>query len=554
MPIEPPSKKRKATAGAKPTHAADETSTTTPERQAGQENEAWQVSLNTTWVEYNPVKAAKAGRGSAQQTVRRHAAAASATARKQTIAARKEAARLSSTQSSEIGSSDTRRSSSSSGVTQSTAVVPRKRGAAGRQRLEDVSDVLHSLGGESLAFPNTDIGALRLLEFMRAFREGREWYADALQGTSLAQNAIRTLLWDSYASNQTLFQAALFISGTHSNSCGLPPTAISHLAPGMLVLRGASLESVQAAILAKDASNESSTPIAIALLAGWERRYGDKQSYEVHMKAWRSLSLPAKALEENNVSTLTEVTLEILRKALDERSSISPSDIKVSSKGPPGPPCGRLLPGFKLFNTARPEVRSLLMLVAVVDVYKIHDLSTLPARRKLGLEILAWSPTHTLRVGPVPSAEESYDELELSALYHTRAALMSINGIIYQKSLDTLGASQLFNVKNALDIHCGSCQHLSTERLLGTKYEELAFWTRFILCAISRNPGRDVMIKGLLDRLELISWEQVRDVLEKYMELDPHFEVGCHELYESLMRLPHHEPTGPGNVQIVSST
>lgn len=508
-------------------------------RAGGHENEPWQVpaqALDRTWVQYNPVKQpGTGGRGGANPTVRRHAAAASANTRKQTIAARKVTAKKGG------DSAEARATGEKSIIRSGNLVVKRKPDTENRKRLQDASDLLRRLSIESLAYTDSPgQGALQLLEWMQTFQAGQEWYAGPLRGTSLAQKAVRTMLWDGYVSHPTLFQAALFISGTHSNSCGLSPTRVHHMGSGMLVLRGASLEAVQAAVFASDATNESSTPVAIALLAGWERRYGDPKSYEVHMKAWRSLALPAKALEESNVSTLTEVTLEIFKGALDDRSFVSPSEIKVASHAAASrsPAQPRLLPGFKVFNIARPEVRSLLMLIATVNLFKTNDLSMLPARRKLGLEILAWSPTHTLSVACVPWAEESYDQAELNALYHARAALISINGIIYQTSLDTLGSSMLFNLKLALDVHCVSCQHLDTDSLLGTRFEELAFWSRFILCAISRDPDRDELIKRLLLCLRLDSWKKVKALLEKFMELQPLFEDRCREFYELLTSFP----------------
>ncbi|RMX78144.1 hypothetical protein D0869_09312 [Hortaea werneckii] len=521
----------------------------------GQENEPWQIPgpVNRTWVEYDPSKPKRSEKGGAQKTVRRHAAAASAAARKQTIAARKEAA-MHGGNVGEQGqiSSYPSRSKAPQGEVQ---LVRRTRNKpVRRKRMESASDLLTSLSSESTAYAESPgLGAVQLLDFMRAFQDGKHWYAGPLQGTALAQKAIRTLLWDAYASHPVLFQAALFISGTHSNSCGLPAAAVHHMGSGMLVLRGASLDSIQAAVFASDATDASSTPIAIALLAGWERRYGDPESYAVHMNAWRSLSLPAKALEENNVSTLTEVTLEILRGALDERSFVSPSEIKVASTASAsGSSQRRLPPGFKVFNVARPEVRSLFMLIAIVNAFKTDDLSMMPARRKLGLEILAWSPTHTISAGPVPWAEESYDQLELNALYHARAALISINGTIYRKTLDTLKIAMMFQIQTALDVHCVSCQHLNTDALLGTKFEQLAFWSRFTLCAISRDPDRDGYIKRLLHALRLDSWEKVKGILEKHMELRPLFEDKCRAFYDLLMVLPQHEPSWPGRVQVIS--
>ncbi|KAK0767345.1 hypothetical protein LTR59_018382, partial [Friedmanniomyces endolithicus] len=59
------------------------------------------------------------------------------------------------------------------------------------------------------------------------------------------------------------------MAGTHSNTCGLPRSAFAHMGPGLIALRGASLDAIQARITGSDA--EGIAPVAVALLAGWER-------------------------------------------------------------------------------------------------------------------------------------------------------------------------------------------------------------------------------------------------------------------------------------------
>jgi hypothetical protein len=494
-----------------------------PHAVAGSENEPWVVNrpVNRTWIEYNAQDA-----GTVRSKVRKHAATASAAARKATIA-RKEAARRAVRRAGTSGQMQ---------VVVHGRAVPTSSAHAGTE--EAALDVLRRIGGDSAAVAGRvgkdGEGLVQLLDFVTALQQGRDWYSGGLKGTTLARKAVSTMLWDSYANIDTLFQAALFISGTHSNSCGLPPTVTAHQGSGLLMLRGASLKAVEAAVMASD--TESSTPIAIALLAGWERRFGDEQSYAVHMGAWRQLQLPQKALEDNSVSTLTDVTLEIFRERLDERSFISPGEIRVRQH--PEATCQRdlasLPPGFKVFRTGRPEVRSLLMLMVAMAQHPADKPSTIPARRKLGMEIIAWNPTHTRSCEAVPEIEALYDQQELMALYHLRAALISINGVLLQLCLDNLGIKSLFNMQLGLDVHCMSCQHLNTESLLPTKYREIAFWSRYILCSISRDPDRDEYLRYLMRVLDLDSWDKVRTMLERHVDLEPAFGWPCWNLYQTL--------------------
>lgn len=469
--------------------------------------------------------------------MRKHAATVSAAARKATIA-KKEAARRALV--SEAQSRIHRR------------IVQQFGGATGSAgagpSAEQALDVLRNIGGDAVASSTGDdeSALVQLLDFVGVLQKGRDWFSGGLKGTSLARRAIRTMLWDAFANIDTLFQAALFVSGTHSNSCGLPPRVTAHMGSGLLLLRGASLEAIQTAVVSSDM--DGATPVAIALLAGWERRFGDSASYEVHMGAWRRLSLPQKALDENHVSTLTDVTLEIFREKLDERSFVSPGNIRIrraSAAWSPGMPM--LPPGFRVLHTGRPEARSLLMLMAAMSVHKHDQRATIPVRRQLGLEIIAWNPTHTLSVSAVESVEQAWDQLELTALYHLRAALISINGVLLQLCMDTHGVPSLFNMQLGMDVHCMSCQHLNTLALMGTKYQEIGFWARYILCSISRDPDRDDFIRYLIQELELATWEDIRAVLEKHMDLEPSFTKKCKDFYQILIsnrRATSHEFVG----------
>ncbi|KAK5687656.1 hypothetical protein LTS10_001796 [Elasticomyces elasticus] len=357
--------------------------------------------------------------------------------------------------------------------------------------------------------------------------------------TSLAHSSIRSMLWDAMTSSTTLFQVAIFMAGTHSNTCGLPRSAFAHMGPGLIALRGASLDAIQTRITGADA--ESIAPVAIALLAGWERRYGDPQSYEVHgkaqmppmrlvtMNAWKTLDISGKTLEDQNVATLTDVTLEMYRLGLDEKSIAAPSGHKVPTALMSSAP-----QGFDVLPRKRAETRSLLALAAQLAHCDLDAKNEVIRLRRVALENMAWSPTHSSGYEPRPDLEEQYDTLELNALYHMRAAHISICGIMIQHAMDVHKITWTFDLEGALHIHTQSCQHLRTEALLGTKYQDIGLWSRYVLCSLARDPVQDTFIKSMLMRLEVTTFHELQAVLGRFVYHDAIFGDSCRKLWDML--------------------
>lgn len=62
------------------------------------------------------------------------------------------------------------------------------------------------------------------------------------------------------------------------------------------------------------------TCVAIAMLAAWERRSGDAETYQVHMNAWKRSAVPPSALEESSVGALMDDVWLGFRENLFERS------------------------------------------------------------------------------------------------------------------------------------------------------------------------------------------------------------------------------------------
>lgn len=335
------------------------------------------------------------------------------------------------------------------------------------------------------------------------------WH-ESIESASMAHKAIRTMLWSGIISNATLFQAAIFVSSTHSNSCGLPSTMFQH-GVGVLLLRGASFEAVHAAVMA---GTDPLTPVAIAMLAGWERKFGDRASYDTHMLAWQSLQLPCDALLDTHVSTLVDVTLEIFREELGERAISTESTLL-----PPG------LLG--LFSTHRPETRSLLDISSRIMAHNPRAPDSIMRMRALGIENIAWSPYHTYSSTPNKAVEDSWDPVELNALYHLRACLITISALQMSASHVHHGTKWMWDWETAIAIHAVSCQHLNTDALLDTPFRHLAVWSRFIMCALARDPDRDDIIRGFLQHLDITNWQQLSLMLEKHVYIEALFGASC---------------------------
>jgi hypothetical protein len=374
----------------------------------------------------------------------------------------------------------------------------------------------------------------QLVELVTELQGDRVWYLDPIERSSLAHKALRSILWDAMINSATLFQAAAFVAATHCNSCGLPSTAV-HMGSGLILLRGASFNAVQAAITSSNI--DSLTPVGIALLAGWERRYGDPESFQVHMQAWKCLSLPSKSLDENHVATLADLTLETFREALDERAETSSGGFKIVKSPQVILDLTTLPPGFKVFHVRSPEARSLLEIASLLTRIDPRASDAIDQLRRISLENLAWSPHHTHSSSPSPAHEDAWDQLELKALYHVRAAQISLIGLTLQNSMDFHGSEWTFDMKTALAVHTTSCQHLATDVLMETKFKEVAVWSRFIMCATSADPPRDVFIRELLRQVGITTWEQMRKLLRKFIYYEPIFEKSCQAFYEHLAQL-----------------
>jgi hypothetical protein len=210
-----------------------------------------------------------------------------------------------------------------------------------------------------------------------ALESQQNWLTRALRETTLAQTSIRGDMRDAFTVSPALFQATLFIAGTFSNTCGLSYSQV-RTGVGMAFMRGASLDAVRSAITAQQ--GEHWVSMAVALLAGWELRFGDRDSYDIHMTAYRTLFGAPLDLKENSIAMMRDFAFESLREQLNDLVLSTP----LRTSDPSG--VWHIQPGFNVFSPViAPEVKSLLSIVRDTVTFDPRPLSSLQFIRNMGL-------------------------------------------------------------------------------------------------------------------------------------------------------------------------
>ncbi|KAI6893313.1 hypothetical protein KC318_g12490 [Hortaea werneckii] len=521
--------------------------------------------MDRTWIFYNSTEDHNRGQ---KQTVRSHAAIASWAARRQqwqnstvsfqntdgrrTPAEKQPAVTSTSSanrQESPLSTTWSTNSSQPSRELQTPAPrrpLPEEAWNLLEKMGADCAECLRSLQSED--HPSSSPACL--VDLVKNLHEHRRWFSGGIDGSSLAQRATRAFLWDSFASTGLLSHIVLLVAGTYTQC---PQTALAEDAAWELssiqrATRGATLRMLQAAVAAPQC--DATTPLALATFSSWERRYGDGVGWKDGMEIWDKASLPSKALDAD-LSPLVEVAQEIMRQELEDRSYISPRQIHfrppeaTEVQGPPTKPAPgtRCIPaGFSVFRMDRPEHRSLVSLAD--DVYQNLDPTAESSayRRRLGFAITSWSPRHTLASETCTPdllhlmEREHSDQAELSALLHVRACLRVLNTLLNSLTLDHLGelSRNVYAVQRGLDLCTASyVARLDTEALAGTRFAHVGFWAVYVLCSISFSEGQAELLRRLMRRYGLGSWEQVDRILASHMDRDvPSIWEKCRALFD----------------------
>jgi hypothetical protein len=83
----------------------------------------------------------------------------------------------------------------------------------------------------------------------------------------------------------------------------------------------------------------------------------------------------------------------------------------------------------------------------------------------------------------------------------------------------------------ALAAHTQACHHLNTEALIGTKYQAIGLWSRFMMCVVSRDPVRDAFLLRWMHLCGVETWSHLETLLESHIDLKPFLGPRTYELY-----------------------
>jgi hypothetical protein len=375
------------------------------------------------------------------------------------------------------------------------------------------------------------------VELIARLHNHKSWYHASIAGASLAHKVVRTLLWNLISEDSLLFQAGIFVAGTHSNTCGIP-SHDADISPAQAVMRGASLASLRTAAFGTE--HNSYKTVAVALLAGWERRFGDPEFFKTHMRAWKSLPLPEHALDENYVLALLDVTFEVFQDSLNEQCALEEgaqerSPFLMTPANPYKPQ--DLPPALRDLFGDWPEATSLRAICCKTAAFTPYAPTAVPEIRQLIIEVIAWDPSHTQAYTPTPEYEDRVDPVQLNILYHVRAALISITGKFLRLASDYHHVQWEADIEGALYFHALSCRHLKTYALVQAGYAELALWSRWIMCAISRVPEADTTLRRLLEILQIQAFDDLDAILSEYIYPESAGKQLSYRLYTELYLL-----------------
>jgi hypothetical protein len=168
--------------------------------------------------------------------------------------------------------------------------------------------------------------------------------------------------------------------------------------------------------------------------------------------------------------------------------------------------------------TNRPEALSLLSTVTKCATFNYAAPNSIADFRKLVIETMSWSASHSISAAPDENYEDQWDKLHMNACYHIRSAMISANAPVMWACINAHNASWRFDVQQGIDIHAESCRHLKTHDLLGTKYHDVAIWAKMTLNShATPTQSGDEHMSALMKHSGIEDWEQMESLLKRFV-------------------------------------
>ncbi|CZT15834.1 uncharacterized protein RCC_01670 [Ramularia collo-cygni] len=395
-----------------------------------------------------------------------------------------------------------------------------------------------------------------------------------LQNTSLASKAFETHLWTRMTLSQDLHAVAMFLGSTEAKMIGLAEYGVQ-LRTTPLFLRGTALLCMHLTSMKILHPPEELSPaegscapydprgsfaICLSALAGWEKIYGDPDGYSAHLKALRAIDQPEMKVDAEKSRTLTSkqaqddsdasdrrifdvlysMTSTIQRRSSEIGASVSSDGLFTidhhldTMKTMTG---AALTLDYSIYNLHRHDTRSLLFILS--RIANLDLTNGWPVLYEPGILIISW---RMKREPPQSWAGRlSHEDLEDLALYHMRAAMVSVL-IAWTYAIGVAHRDvRYFLASESADAHYLYCTGLETYPLFGTPFEEAALWSLFIITATAdpkfwKESTLDVLRRLICSSHNYIrSFDALEKVLRKYAYREVVHQKNCLALWKAVM-------------------
>lgn len=335
-------------------------------------------------------------------------------------------------------------------------------------------------------------------------------------GQGYQRELLRRHLWPEMQSNSSLFYANLLVAAFHDSL----PTNLALVA----WFRHLAIRSINEDLENKTRPSNANIA-AVSILAGFEREFGDRSTFDTHMKGLQMMLSMRGGLEAGDLpQVIQNLALSVgvdlpayagLRPYFRSAKLIGKEDIIDRSPG--------LLPGsFQKLRDMCVMQPTMLVLVSAVSNFNPAVADARQTLRSLGTHLATWQATKYLAVDFCPVQSPLEDEINSWAHYILRVALLCLVDRYW--SIAT-GDDAVVEVPGFSDHWLQSeTRTLRPEALVGTVFAELTLWSLFIICGKfpQIEPRFPMALKHIANDLHLYSLPEVLAFLTEYFPLEDH--------------------------------
>ncbi|KXT03816.1 hypothetical protein AC579_4383 [Pseudocercospora musae] len=325
--------------------------------------------------------------------------------------------------------------------------------------------------------------------------------------------AMRTQLWSTALADTCLFNAIMLVSASHAI------TARAQSIPTQLLyqLKHTALECINDAVARADAISGIGDAViaSIALVGGWELEYSSVTTYDTHMGGLNAIVNNMRG-GVGDQSTLPSAFKNIVLGAGHDLALFASKRPVFERPGAQAMPEADTLPrtlpiGFEELRAQRLVLPSLIHLASSLSMVTLHDPAFIRRVGETQQALVEWNLDSILVTSYCATRTIKEDFLVRQACLHIRLAALALCAYL-RLAMGSVGHDVLQDVYD-------EALHLQWDALIGTVYEEVAFWALFTICFTTGHCESQHMrvLKRLQLEQDIEDWPVLREMLGRYV-------------------------------------